>query len=287
MKAFASVVALSIAGAALAQRGEGVPRLEGDYESFQWGRSVHRTLHLDRDGGVEIVTEVDGAPDDRNEGVRPRDDRDNYARYGWTAGEAARGHAVHQSGSWTQRDGRVQLRLDAVRDRSGFRTRGREDADLQWTGSGLVFSHADAMYGRDDIEFRPVRGRTDGGDPLPTPLRRVEYDGSVRDGDGFLALDGIDFMETGGKGTLVVRAGKERIELRGDVENREGQTIFRPEGDDIDRLFSRSGGTLTIVVEAGQVRSVRGTARLGDRRIEFVDREKRPTDGGNFITPLR
>lgn len=256
--------------------------LEGDYESLQRGREIHRTLHLDRDGGLEIVTEIpgDGEPNDR----------EDYSRYGWTAGEAARGRPVHQTGRWTLREGRIEVRLDAVRDRSGFRTRGREDADLVRRDGRLVLSRVDAMYGRDEIEFRPVRGAALSEPPreapssarpvAPTP---VEYDGTVRYEGDPLTPESIDFVDEAGKGRILVRAGKDSFEIRGDVERRGDETILRVAGDDVDKLFGRDGGALTIVMERGKVRSIRGTARFEGHRFEFGDRH--PIEGGNFITP--
>ena len=297
MKTTVSLLLLS-AGLAYAQRPDYAPqsayrnRIEGTYESDVLGGRIRRTLRIERDGRVEIVTEIgrlgrgNGYGRDRDDREwNGRDDRDGpgvqsrmyLGRYGRTAVEAARGRTVRHTGRWTQRNDRIVLRMDDLRftngnggwnngnERGGASSRGQRDdwrddrSDLRLTrrGDGFVLSGDYELYGREDAFFRRDLDRNNdwprGGDRLGT----LRYD------DERLLIDRINLIQRSGDDRLTISAGRRTLEFRGDARREGDRVVFRVRNDNQDR------GTFTLTMLGDRVVAIRGTGEDNGRRVSF------------------
>lgn len=232
------------------------PRVEGRYESYQRDDSLHRILRLERDGRAEIVTEVRrGRRDYRGKDDR-RDDRwDSRERekYGRLAEEAARGRTVRHTGRWTQRDGRVVLRLDDLN--VDARRRSTSELQLVRKGESLIFDRNDDLYGNDRINFRPEGSRND------SPGKGLRY-GWVRYEGRVFDIDSIVFTERSRNDRLLIRAGSLRMEFWGQLTRRGETMIFR--GSD-----ERGAGEYTLRLRRDEIVSIEGSGTWEGRRIEF------------------
>ncbi len=279
MKTSLSLLLLLSAGFASAQFGEGrradpavragggEPRLEGRYEAFQLGRTIHRTLRLDRDGTAEIVTEVRS---DRGQGDRGRADtgRGRFQRFGRLAVQASEGAPVRQSGRWERRRGVVALRLEAVdqprrvdRRPGAFEPndggRKRIELTLERRDDGFVLQENSGLYGREDVLFRPDLGR-DRGDRRE--FGRFQYD---REG---LDIDAFEYTEVRGEGRLKVRSGGRSFDLRGEARRRGDEVTLRLVGARSDR---EDAGTLVLSLRGDRVIAVSGTGNRDGHRFDF------------------
>ncbi len=247
----------------------------GRYEAFQRDDSVRRTLVLDRDGRVELVTEVrrgrgriDWNRNDRNDRDR-RDDRrwddDDTKSYGTLAKAAFEDNrAVRHTGRWREDDGRIELTLTDRND-----TRGRENQvfmRLTRRNNELVFDSDQKVYGRAKINFRRDGG-WDGGRPGNFPSRpRYGYVRYDRDEWG---IDGIDLVDRGRDSRLVIRTPNRRIELRGEARRRGDEVNFKLDFD------GRDGGEYVLRMRGNEVDSIRGEGTQDRHRIGFREERSR------------
>ena len=294
MKASLTLLGLLAAGLACAQNGDrpydskprgdrdlrdGVYRrapLEGRYDAYQYGRAIHRTLRLDRDGAAELVTEVrsDRGRDDRNLG------RGEIGRFGRAAVQAAGGAPVRQTGRWYRRDGTITLRLDRGELRDDRRRydapNGRAFRTMELTlvrqGDGLLLSPAAASYnregtflrpdlGRDALLFRPDEGREGG-------RRRDGYAGGLRiDRDPVFDVEAYEYAEERGEGRLIVRSGARTYTLRGEPRRRGDEVTLRLRSSE---RGERASGEVVVTLRDGRVVNVRGAGERDGHRYEFL-----------------
>ena len=276
MKTSISLMLLLSAGLASAQFGEGrradptsrandqTVRVEGRYEAFQLGRTIRRTLRLDRDGTAEIVTEV------RTDRGRADSGRGRFQRFGRLAVQASEGAPVRQLGRWERRRGVVALRLDAVdeprrvdRRPGAFEPkdggRRRLELTLERRDDGLVLQENSGLYGREDLFFRPDLGR-DRGDRRE--FGRFRYDREALD------IDAFDYAEVRGEGRLTVRSGGRSFDLRGEARRRGDEVTLRL----VDSRTNRQdAGTLVLSLRGDRVVAVSGTGSPDGHRFDFSE----------------
>ena len=248
-------LALLAIGAAYAQRPNDAqewrnngPRIEGNYESYQKEKTIVRKMHLDRDGRVEIVTEVRNGRNDR------RDDND-FRRFGWIAEEASRGRPVRTTGCWSRRDDRIILRMDEFNPRGRDRRSTRSELEIERRGDELTIVRGDDVYGRADIKFRPDDGW--GGNDVPR-LGMVHFD---RDD---LRLDSVEFgPREAGKDRLIVRAGGRTIDLLGWAHRRDDVTTFKIP------MLNRNSGELTLRMRGDRIVSISGSVVYERHHLDF------------------
>lgn len=274
-------------------------RIEGTYESDLLGGRIHRTLRIQSDGRVEIVTESgrnnrdwnDRNRNDRNRNDRDRDnrnwenedgpgvqDRMYLGRYGRTAVEASRGRTVRHTGRWTQRNDQIILRMDELRlagvsgdwnqgngrgqanGRGQGNGRWRDDrSDLRLVRRGDGF----VLSGDMDLYGRdPIvfRGDLNRGNDWPRGDDRL---GVMRYDNERLSIDRMELSERTGDDRLTVTAGRRTFEFRGEARKENGTTVFRVRRD------NRDSGTFYLTMRGDRVVGIRGSGEENGRRVSF------------------
>lgn len=235
------------------------PRVGGEYESFAYGGQVHRTLRLDRNGRAEMVTEriAKGRGGSRDwfwEG-------DGGDRFGALAGLANR-RAVRQTGRWSERDGRLRLRLDTtnadLRDAYAPELRG------ELRGGEIVLRGDRDLYGRDEMRFGLTDPRRD---DRPGSWHdrddRPRYGLLRMDRDEFRPIDTLDYEDVLGRARLKLRAGSRDLTFHGRTERRGDEVTFRINEDHGDR------GRLTLLMDGGRIVGIRGRGDDDGRPFEI------------------
>lgn len=234
-------------------------RVEGVYEALQRDDTVRRALTLDRGGRAELVTEV--RRNDRSRDRRKWDRDDDTKSYGTLAEEASEGRPVRHTGRWSERDGKIRIRLD---DRSDVR--GQEsaiDMELVYRDGAFVFDRDSKVYGRAKINFRRDGGWGGGRGNQGSRFGSVRYDRDELD------IDTLELIDRGRDSRLVIRAGRTRIELRGDARRRGEEVIFVLPSSGIE------SGEFSLRMRGGQIESIRGRGMQDRHRIDFDGRRGR------------
>lgn len=225
--------------------------IEGVYEASQRDGTLRRTLRLDRNGDVEIVTEAINA--------RRGWDRADVRRYGRVADVALDERTVRQRGQWRVKNGDVTLWLD------GFRLDNRREKDLEvklkWDKRTLVLDKNTDLYGESRIEFRRTSG-WDGGRPSQSRPRL----GYLRYDRESLPIEDVEYVDgRRGAGRLRFRAGGRLVEVRGDAVRNGNEVAFN--------MMDGAGG-FRLSLRDGRVDRIRGNGSVDRHRIEIVDRQR-------------